>query len=327
MSLEVVFRAIFSSLFLASVIRISSPIIFPSLGGLIAISSGASNIALEGMMNMGAFVGVIVSAFTGNVWFAVLCGVLAGALVALLMAFFYVRFDTDLMLAGLAINLLCSGGTVFLLYAFTGDKGNSSSIVSLAVPNIDIPFIKDIPFLGEVLSGHPVFTYLAFFLAWAVYMFLYRTRFGTHLRAVGENPEAATSLGINVDKVQTIALVISGALAALGGMNLSMAYLRLFNREMAAGRGFIGLAAVWLGAKKPLGTLLAAILFGFSDAIGNQLGSLNIPSQLVQSIPYLTTIVALVVYALQQKRATIERMKKYQRQNEKDTAAKLAASE
>jgi len=327
MSLDVVIRSVLSALFISSVIRISTPIILPALGGLIAISAGVPNMALEGLMVVGAFTGVVVSAFTGNVWLAILCGIAASVLIVWLMAFFHLHLNTDLFIAGLAINLLCSSGTVFLLYTLTGDKGNSASLASLSVPNIHIPIIKDIPFLGTVLSGHNVFTYLALILAILVYIFLYHTRFGTHLRAVGENPEAATSLGINVKRVRMIALLLSAVFASLGGMNLSMAYLQLFQRDMAAGRGWIGIAAVHLGGRTPLGTVLASVLFGFSDAIANQLGSLKIPTQLVQMIPYLTTVGALVVYGIQKKRAAQERMKKYQRENIDQLAEKAVESE
>lgn len=312
MSLSTVLQSIFSAFFLASVIRIATPIILPAMGGLLAITAGTSNIALEGIMLWGAFVGVMVSAYTGSVWLAVLCGVIVGVLVALLLAVFHIKFGADLFLAGLAVNLFSSGGTVFFLYTFTGQKGNTSLLRSLSVPNIDIPIIKDIPILGQVLSGHPAFTYMAIIIVIAIWILLYRTKFGAHLRAVGENPEAATTLGINVAKVRYIALGLSGALAALGGMSLSMAYLQMFQRDMAAGRGWIGIASVWLGAKHPIGTFIAAMIFGFADAIANQLGSLKIPSQLVQIIPYATTIVALVVYSIQQRQAAINRMKKYQ---------------
>jgi simple sugar transport system permease protein len=327
MSLETVIRGIFSSLFVASVIRISTPIIFPAMGGLIAQVAGVPNMALEGIMNVGAFTGVMVSAFTGSVWLAILAGIIAGVLLALLLGLFHLHFKSDLFIAGLAANLMASGGTVFLLYIITGDKGNSSTIRSLSVPNVNIPLIKDIPFIGEVFSGHPVFTYLAFFSVFLVYMFLYRTRFGTHLRAVGENPEAATTLGINVVRTRMIALAISGVFAALGGMNLSMAYLQLFQKEMAAGRGWIGIAAIHLGARKPVGVMLASILFGFADAISNQLGSLNIPSQLVQMIPYATTVVALAVYAIQQRQAALDRMKKYQKEHTDSLTAEGTGAE
>jgi len=327
MSLETVIRSIFSTLFLASVIRISTPIIFPAMGGLIAVVTGVPNMALEGIMNVGAFVGVMVSAYTGNVWLAILAGIVAGILMALLLGLFHIYFKTNLFIGGLAVNLMASGGTVFLLYIMTGDKGNSASVKSLSVPNWEIPFIKDIPFLGDVISGHPVFTYLAFLSVILVYIFLYRTRFGTHLRAVGENPEAATTLGIDVKKSRMIALAISGVFAALGGMNLSMAYLQFFQKEMAAGRGWIGIAAVHLGARKPLGVLLASILFGFADAISNQLGSLNIPSQLVQTIPYITTVVALAVFAIQQRQAALERMKRYQKEHLEAISANASKAE
>ena len=326
MSLETVIHSIFSTLFLASVIRISTPIIFPAMGGLVATVAGVPNMALEGIMNVGAFTGVMVSAYTGNVWLAILAGIVAGILMALILGVFHLQFKTDLFIAGLAVNLMASGGTVFLLYILTGDKGNSSNLRSMSVPEWDIPLIKDIPILGEILSGHPAFTYLAFFSVILVYIFLYRTRFGTHLRAVGENPEAATTLGINVKRTQMIALAISGIFASLGGMNLSMAYLQLFQKEMAAGRGWIGIAAVHLGARKPLGVLIASILFGFADAVSNQLGSLNIPSQLVQMIPYATTVVALAVYAVQQRRAALERMKKYQKDHVEALEAEASQS-
>ena len=327
MSIETVIRGIFSTLFVASVIRISTPIIFPAIGGLVATVAGVPNMALEGIMNVGAFTGVMVSAYTGNVWLAILAGIIAGVLLALLLGLFHLHFKSDLFIAGLAANLMAMGGTVFLLYIITGDKGNSSSVRSLSVPNVNIPLIEKIPFIGDILSGQPVFTYLAFLSVFLVYIFLYRTRFGAHLRAVGENPEAATTLGINVTRTRMIALGISGVFAALGGMNLSMAYLQLFQREMAAGRGWIGIAAVHLGARKPVGVLLASMLFGFADAISNQLGSLNIPSQLVQIIPYATTVIALAVYAIQQRQAALDRMKKYQKEHMDALSAEASQGE
>ena len=321
MTFETVFQSIFTSLFLASVIRISSPIIFPALGSLISIKAGASNKALEGLMLAGAFTGVMVSAYTGSVWLAVLSGIAVAAIISVILGVFHLHLGTDLFIGSLAINMMCSGGTTFLMYIFTGDKGNTGNLASLAVPNVHIPFIEDIPFIGEVISGHNIFTYLAFLLTFLVYIFLYRTSYGVRLCAVGENPEAATSLGINVKRVRMAALVISGMFAALGGLNMSMAYLQMFARDMTAGRGWIGLASVSLGGKKPLGTMLAAMLFGFSDAIANQLGSLDIPAQLVTMIPYATTIIALVVYAVQQKQAILARMKNFQEEQPEPLAA------
>lgn len=324
MDIEIVLRSIFSAVFLASVIRISTPLILPALGGLVSELAGATNIALEGMMLSGALAGVLVSAYTKSVWLGVLAGMAAGLMISMILAYFHLVLRTDAILAGVAINIMCTGGTIFLLYVLTGDKGNSSSLVSGAVPNVSIPLIKDIPFLGTVLSGHNILTYAAFLLAIVVSVFLYRTRFGTHLRAVGENPVAASSVGINVLRTRFIAFGISGIMAGLGGINMSMAYLTLFQRDMTAGRGFIALAAIFLGGRKPLGTLLAAVFFGFADALSNQLGSLKIPPQLVQTIPYFATIIALVVYNIRRQAEVTARARRFQEKHLAETAASKA---
>ena len=327
MPLDVVLRGIFSALFVASVIRISTPLILPALGGLVSDLAGVINISLEGTMLAAAFVGVVVSAYTQNVWLGVLAGMLAGLGVSVLLAYFHLYLKTDIILAGIAINILCTGGTIFLLYILTGDKGNSSTLASGAVPNVHIPFIKDIPGLGTILSGHNVLTYSAFILTWLVAVFLYRTPFGAHLRAVGENPEAAASVGIDVVRTRLIALCISGWLASLGGLNLSMAYLTLFQRDMTAGRGFIALAAVFLGGRTPWGTLIAAIVFGFADALSNQLGSLKIPPQWVQMIPYAATIIALVGYNLRRRAQVAERARRFQEKHLAEMAAAQAGTD
>jgi simple sugar transport system permease protein len=242
----------------------------------------------------------------------VLCGVLAGLLISVLLAIFHLHLKTDIFLAGIALYIMATGGTIFLLYILTGDKGNSSTLASATLPFVQIPVIKDIPFLDTVLSGHNILVYLSFVLTWLVAVFLYRTRLGVHLRAVGENAEAAGSVGINVLQIRWIALLLSGFMASLGGLYMSMAYLNLFQRDMTAGRGFIALAAVYLGGRKPWGVLLAAMIFGGFDALSNQLGSLKIAPQLVQVIPYVATIVALVVYNLRQQAVALERMRRFQ---------------
>lgn len=324
MSFDVVLRSILSAAFIASVLRISTPLILPALGGLVSELSGAINIALEGIMLVAAFTGVVVSAYLESTLLGVIAGILAGMLIAFILGWFHLYLETDIILAGTAINILATGGTIFLLFVLTGDKGNSSGLASGVVPNVNIPFIEDIPFIGKIISGQHVFVWLAFILTWVVSIFLYRTPFGTHLRAVGESPEAAESLGINVNRTRMAGLLISGFLASLGGLTMSMAYLPLFQREMTAGRGFIALAAVYLGGRKPWGTLLAAILFGFADALSNQLGSLAIPSQLVQMIPYVVTILALALYAVREQAIKRERQRKFQERQEASEQAESA---
>ena len=312
MKFDLVLKGIFSAMFLASIMRISTPLILPALGGLITELAGAINIALEGIMLTSAFTGVVVSAFTQNIWLGVLAGIAAGVLFSAILAYFHLYLETDIILAGIALNIMATGGTIFLLYILTGDKGNSSTLASGMVPVVEIPFIKDIPFFGTILSGHNIFVYAAIVLTFLTYIMLYNTKFGIHLRAVGENPTAATSLGIPVRSIKFTSILISGFLASLGGLNLSMAYLSLFQREMTAGRGFIALAAVYLGGRRPWGTFLAAILFGAADALSNQFGTLDIPSQWVQMIPYVITILALVIYALRRKAQITEQTKRFQ---------------
>jgi simple sugar transport system permease protein len=312
MKIDLVFKGIFSALFLASILRISTPLILPALGGLITELAGSINIALEGIMLTSAFTGVVVSAFTQNVWLGVLAGIAAGVLFSALLAYFHLYLETNIILAGTALNIMATGGTIFLLHVLTGDKGSSSSLASKMVPVVEIPFIKDIPFFGIVLSGHNIFVYAAIVLTFLTSILLYNTKFGIHLRAVGENPIAATSLGIPVRKIKFTAILLSGFLASLGGLNLSMAYLSLFQRDMTAGRGFIALAAVYLGGRTPWGTFLAAILFGAADALANHLGTLDIPSQWVNVIPYAITILALVVYGIRRKAQIVEQTKRFQ---------------
>jgi simple sugar transport system permease protein len=183
------------------------------------------------------------------------------------------------------------------------------------MPFIEIPIIKDIPVLGPILSGQNLLTYVAFISTGLVSVFLYRTRLGVHIRAVGESTDAARSVGINVTSMRYLALLLSGFFAALGGIHLSMGYVKFFQRDMTAGRGFIALAAVYLGAKHPFGTLLAALLFGAADALSIQLGNLRVPSQLVQMIPYVVTVASLIIYALVRKRRAIARQRRFQQVN------------
>lgn len=302
MSFETIISGIFSSLFLASIIRISTPLIFASAGGLITELTGVANIAMEGIMLASAFTGVLISHFTGSALVGMLAGMLIGVLVGLLLGFFHITFKTNPILAGIAINVMCAGATVFLLAIFTGEKGNSSSLASKVLPNIEIPILKSIPFLNKVLSGHNVLTYISFLSVLFVYFFMYKTKLGRHMRAVGENAQSAASVGINVSGMKYISCALSGLVVSLGGINLSMGYLSVFQRDMTAGRGFIAVAAIFLGRKQPRGVLIASLFFGFADALANQIGSSGFPPQWIQMIPYVATVLALVVGNLVQNK-------------------------
>ncbi|MBO9361403.1 MAG: ABC transporter permease [Thermoflexus sp.] len=302
-----VLQAILSAAFLAGILRVTTPILLPALGGLISELAGVINIALEGTMLVAAFTGVVVSAYTGSPWLGLLAAMLASLLFAFLLAFFHLNLKTDLILTGLALNLLASSGTIFLLFTLTGDKGSSSRLASLTLPALDVPALASVPVLGPILNGHNLIVYLAFGLVPLVWILIYRTPYGMHLRAAGAHPEAAASAGLNVRRIRYSALLLSGLLAGLGGVYMGMGYLQLFQRDMTAGRGFIALAAVFMGRRHPVGTMLAALLFGVAEALANQLGNLRIPPQWVQMIPYLATVLALAIYAGVQQRRTTQR--------------------
>lgn len=291
-------NAIFSTSFGFSVLRVTTPIIFAAMAALITNKAGVMNIALEAIMLFGAFFGTVVSAWTQNAFFGVLAAIGAGIILSMLMAFFAFRMKADLILTGIALNTFASGSTVFLMYMVCNDKASTSGLPSCNVPSIDLPLIKSIPVIGEMISGHNLLTYLAFFSVIVVWLLIYKTPLGLRIRAVGENVHAAESVGIKVMNVQFIALFLSGIFAGLGGAFMSMGYLSFFSRDMIAGRGFIALAAQNMGGAAPLGTLIASIIFGIADALSNMLQTLNVPAELVQMQPYLLTIIGLVIYAV-----------------------------
>ncbi len=295
-------QAIFSTSFAYSVLRVTTPLLFAALGGLVSDLAGVINIGLEGMMLAGAFAGVVVSAFTHSAFLGLVAAVASGVLMALILGYFSLKLKTDIILAGIALNLFASGGTVFLLYLVAHDKGVSTSLASKVLPQVTIPILDKIPVLGPIFSGHNVLVYVAMIAAVVVWYYLYRTPAGLRLRAVGENPNAADSVGISVHRVQFTALIISGILSGFGGAHLSMGYVSWFARDMTAGRGFIGLAAEALGGRTPVGTVLASVFFGIADALSNYLQSLSIPSEFIQAVPYALTVIALAVYARQQTR-------------------------
>ena len=306
---------IFSVSFGYSIIRITSPILFAALAAVVAEKAGVVNIGLEGIMMISALFGVLFAYWTNSWVVGVLGATAIGILVAMIMAIFALKLKTDIILAGIAVNLLGGGGTVFLLYLFTGLKGNTASLTTpnMLTPKVDIPLIKDIPVIGGIFSGHSVLTYVAFLLVILVWIMLYKTAMGLRIRAVGENSHAADSVGVSVLRTQYIALAISGALAGLGGAYMSMYYSQSWNIGIVAGRGFIALAAQAMGQGEPVGAMLSSLLFGFASALGNKMeGMQGFSSYLVASIPYAVTIIGLVIYAM----GTLKKVKRF-RDNDK----------
>lgn len=282
--------------FYNAILRATTPILFATLAAGVAQQAGICNMALEGIMLFASLFGAIYSYVTGS-WIAgLLLTMLSGAAIGLILAFFVLNLKTDEIIAAIAINLTAAGGTVLLLLAFSGDRG-TSSFRSIPAPNVVIPGISAIPFLGKILSGRNFMTWLAIIMVIVMNLFLYKTPLGLKIRAVGENKNAAESVGISSRKIQYIALIISGVLASMGGYFLSSGYMTTFTKDMSAGRGFIALAASAMGRNTPVGGFLVALLFGIAQAVSNQLQLTSIPVELLQMIPYVITLVGLAVFS------------------------------
>lgn len=260
---------------LFSAVRLATPLLLAALGGLYSERSGVINIALEGLMLAGAFTAAVATHYSNNPWVGLLAAVLAGIGVALIHGVACIRYRADQVVSGTAINILFLGVPALLSGALFESTG--------ATPQIP----RD-----QLLPLAPIV--LAFALVPATWWVLNRTPFGLRVRAVGENPEAADTAGVDVSRVRYAGVMLSGALAAIGGAYLSIGQASLFTRNMTAGRGFIALAALIFGKWRPVQTMLACLLFGFAEALSIQMqGVSQIPVQFIQLIPYVLTIVVL----------------------------------
>jgi len=298
--------------FLFMWIRVATPILLASLGAVICQKTGVVNLGLDGIMLISALFGVLGSAWGGNLFWGIVAGVGSAVIVSAVFAYFHLILKANAVLCGTAVNTIAAGLTVFALQLATGEKGSSSSIKSYSFPTVNIPIIKDIPVLGDVISGHNAITYFAFLMVIVISIFLYRTPMGLRMRAVGENPNAASSVGQNVIKIRFLSIVLCGVLVGLGGMYLSMGYLSMFTRDMVAGRGFIALAACAMGQATPIGALISSMVFSFFDGLSNILQLLQIPSEFVQMLPYVATILGLTIYSIQKIRMKNKKSKEMQ---------------
>jgi len=283
----------FTAAFFAAAVRLATPLVFTAIGGIFSERSGVVNIGLEGMMLTGAFAGVVGAFFTGNVWLGVLIAVAAGALMALIHAFLSVTIRGDQIVSGVAINILALGLTTYSLRIIWGLQ-DKPRVPGFAVWKI--PLLGDIPFIGEVLFQHIPLVYLAVLLVPLAHFVLFRTSWGLSLRSVGEHPRAADTLGIGVLRTRYMCVMISGALAGLGGAFLSLGQLQTFLENMSAGRGFIALAALIFGKWMPARTMAACLLFGGAQAAIVRIPALNysVSPQLLSMFPYLLTLLMFV---------------------------------
>ncbi|MDD3212171.1 MAG: ABC transporter permease [Eubacteriales bacterium] len=281
---------------LAGMVRIAIPIAFAALAGMLCERAGVINMGLEGMMLMGAFFSCVGSYYSGSAWVGLLVGMLAGLCLGLLHATLTVLFKCEHLLSGVGINILADGLSIVLLQIIWHTKGKSTIVDGLG--KVSIPVIDRIPVLKEIFGTvSPLFPILL--VTVVIFQFvIYHTSFGLRVRVIGDNPEMAGSMGINVYWMQFICVGLSGVLAAVGGAYLSIGDINMFSKSMVAGRGYIALAMVILGGWTPVGVAAAGLVYGFAQSLQIRLQGLEgvaIPAQLVQMLPYVITILVLFI--------------------------------
>jgi ABC-type uncharacterized transport system permease subunit len=268
-------------------------LLLPALGGVISERSGVVNIAMEGMMLAGAFFGVVADLSLHSPWLATLVAIAAGGLMALIHAVVSIRFRADQIVSGIAINIFAAGLTVFLVNRIFGlqDVGHLGQADLL--PNFNIPWLDQIPFIGQVFFKQNVVVYMALILLLLVQVVLFRTRLGLRIRAVGEHPQAADTAGINVYAIRYGAVITSGLLCGLAGAFLAIGVSNTFVPNMTDGRGYIALAAMIFGKWTPFGAFIACVIFGLGEAVYANNSTISVSPYLLSMLPYLLTLIVL----------------------------------
>ena len=288
---------VFNLLLLQNTLRTATPVVLCALGCLMTDQVGIMNIGVDGMMLMGAFFAVWGSYLFGSWAMGLLFATVLGALLGLFYYVFSIKLKSDEFIIGVALNILAGGLTVFLLRTLFGVKGSFSGPGIVPLPTVRIPWLESIPVLGAILSGNTLLVYVSWLMVVVCWLFLYKTPLGFHLRASGEAPEALRAAGRSPERMKRLASVLCGILATLSGAHLSLGYLTMFSENMSASRGYVAVACVIFGGGNPPKVFLAALLFGFIDALGMRLQK-YIPSDLTSMAPYVVTVVMMVAVVL-----------------------------
>ncbi len=292
--MDVLFDINFLSEFMSTSLRLSIPIVFAALGGVLSERSGVYNIGLEGMILAGAFGAAVGAFFTGAPIAGVFGSLIAGALMALVLAVLAVSLGVNQIVSGIAINLFSIGITAFLSRIVFDGKANTMTLSGYKA--FAIPGLVSIPIIGPALFNQDALVYVMYAAVPLLYFLMYSTPWGLNIRAVGENPRAADTAGISVNGVRYLCVLGSGMLAGLGGGYIVLSQVFLFSEHMSAGKGFIALAAIILGRWNPMGALFACLLFGLFDALQLRMQFANpeVPYQAFVILPYVVSILALV---------------------------------
>jgi ABC-type uncharacterized transport system permease subunit len=276
-----------------STLQRATPITFAALAGVLCERAGVVNIAIEGMMLTGAFISAVAGSAFGDPWLGLLAAIVVGALLAAVLALLSIRYKVDQIIAGTVINIFAVGITSFLstrILQRTPELNSPERLQPIA-----LPVLSDIPLVGPILFDNNAFVYLMFALVIVLHVALFHTRWGLRVRAVGEHPKAADTVGIDVLRTRYRNVILGGMVAAIGGAFLILGSTGRFDQEMTAGRGFIGLAAMIFGGWAPVGAFLASLVFGFADSLQARLSILNVPiaSEVLLMLPYLVTILVV----------------------------------
>lgn len=296
---------VFSPYLIFSALQATTPLLLAALAGLLCSRVGVFNMALEGQMLVGAFAGVAVSFSTGNDLAGLLAAMIATMAFSVILAGGATVLRANPVVVCIGMNLLASGLTAYLLRTFFGVSGTFADTTIPPLRRLALPLLAELGPYGAAFNNHTLLTYLSWLLAFGIAALLFYTAIGLRLRGAGENPDAAMSLGINVDRLRFLTVTISGALVGLAGAQLSLGTVTMFSEDMSAGRGWIALVAIMLSRARPLGAALACLLFGLTDAMGLRLQSFGAPNQLTDILPYVITLGVLVLSSTVRKNPVV----------------------
>jgi simple sugar transport system permease protein len=287
---------------LHSAVAIMTPLLFAANGGLFTELAGVLNIALEGLLLAGAFSAVVAVYYTGSFTAGLIAAIVVSMILSALLAFTTLNLRSNVFITGLAANLLAGGLTVVLSQHFFNTRGVVALRDIARLPSVTVPFINAIPVMGALFSGHSVYVYAGWLLLLVSWLVIYQTPFGYRLRACDKHSTALVSLGIQPDAYRRIAFLISGFFCGIGGSFLSL-NLGAFVPNMTAGKGWIALVVIFLGARRPLGILAAAFVFGLAESFSNYAqGLLNIPADFILAMPYVLTLLAMIFVSIRVKK-------------------------
>ena len=294
---------IFTAGLFRQMLRSATPVALAAMGGLMTEHAGIMNIGMDGMILMGAFTAVAVSILTGSAFAGTLAAIAVGILVGLFFALFVVKFKSDEFIIGTALNIFASGLTTFLLWAMFDVRGTVRTEYGL--PTVDLGILGKIPFIGEIISGNSLFVYVTVLLVFLMWAVVYKTPWGFWVRAAGEHPGTLRTAGISPEKMKWLASTLCGAFCGLAGAQLALGNVTMFSEGMSNSRGYVAFACVIFGGANPKKAYLAALMFGFFDALGYRLQEYNISANLTSMIPYVITVCMMVYVVVRSNRKNV----------------------